>query len=217
MKIIALSDIHGELKALPPLAPDLAAADLVLLAGDLGRFGRLASAQQIVQTILDLNPHLLAVAGNCDTPDLTDWLAEKGIGADGTCRTVGSIAVAGLSRSLPCPGATPNEAADDELRVTLDAARQQLPPGLPHLLLAHQPPRDTKADVAWAGRHVGSAAVRRYVETTQPIICVCGHIHEGRSVDRLGPTLIVNPGAFKDGHYAIIDFDPAGHAAAELF
>jgi len=217
MKIIALSDIHGELKALPRLAPDLAAADLVLLAGDLGRFGRLASAQQIVQAILACNPHTLAVAGNCDAPDLTDWLADRGIGVDGTCRTVGGLAVAGLSRSLPCPGATPNECDDDELATGLDAARQQLPPGVPHVLLAHQPPRDTKADVAHAGEHVGSAAVRRYVDTTKPIVCVCGHIHEGRSVDRLGPTLIVNPGAFADGHYAVITLDPAGHAVAELF
>ena len=39
MKIIALTDIHGHLGYLPQIAPQLAGADLVLIAGDLTTFG----------------------------------------------------------------------------------------------------------------------------------------------------------------------------------
>ncbi|MEM2074066.1 MAG: metallophosphoesterase [Nitrososphaeria archaeon] len=43
--------------------------------------------------------------------------------------------------------------------------------------------------------HVGSVSVRRAIEKFQPKISFHGHIHESRGVDRIGSTLIFNPGS----------------------
>ena len=54
-----------------------------------------------------------------------------------------------------------------------------------------------------AGTHVGSRAVRRVIETHQPVISLHGHIHEsvlvtGKHSSTLGRTRSFNPGHFYD-------------------
>jgi Icc-related predicted phosphoesterase len=54
------------------------------------------------------------------------------------------------------------------------------------------------------GRSVGSKAVRQFIEKYQPDVCVTGHIHESKAVDRIGKTQIINPGLFGSGGYVMI-------------
>ena len=42
---------------------------------------------------------------------------------------------------------------------------------------------------------VGSRAVRNFIEETQPLLAICGHVHEGRGSTKLGATVCVNPGS----------------------
>jgi hypothetical protein len=42
---------------------------------------------------------------------------------------------------------------------------------------------------------VGSTAVRKAIEHTQPLLGLHGHIHEGRGTSRIGKTLCINPGS----------------------
>jgi Icc-related predicted phosphoesterase len=65
--------------------------------------------------------------------------------------------------------------------------------------VCHTPPRDTALDVMHGGAHIGSRALRTFIEAHRPPLTLHGHVHEsprltGRIVDRLGPTLCVNPG-----------------------
>jgi Icc-related predicted phosphoesterase len=47
---------------------------------------------------------------------------------------------------------------------------------------------------------VGSRAVRDLIEKHQPLLALCGHIHEARGSVRLGRTLCINPGsAYEQG------------------
>jgi Icc-related predicted phosphoesterase len=60
---------------------------------------------------------------------------------------------------------------------------------------------------------VGSKAVRRAIETYQPILSLHGHIHESRGVATIGRTVCINPGSeYPDGvlRGAIVDFDRDG-------
>ena len=41
----------------------------------------------------------------------------------------------------------------------------------------------------------GSIAIRREVEKHQPLVDLCGHIHESRGTTRIGKTLVINPGS----------------------
>jgi len=100
------------------------------------------------------------------------------------------------------------------------------------VLLFHTPPHDTALDrVATDGKmidhvpldlHVGSIAVRRLIETRQPLVTLHGHIHEstrltGKWRDRIGRTHMFN--AAHDGpELALVRFDleKAGDARREL-
>ena len=42
---------------------------------------------------------------------------------------------------------------------------------------------------------VGSHAIREAIENAQPVVALCGHIHESRATSKLGRTLVVNPGS----------------------
>jgi Icc-related predicted phosphoesterase len=57
------------------------------------------------------------------------------------------------------------------------------------------------------GRPVGSPAVRAFIEARRPQLAVVGHIHEGRGVDRVGETTVLNPGAARDGGYVVVEDD----------
>jgi Icc-related predicted phosphoesterase len=41
----------------------------------------------------------------------------------------------------------------------------------------------------------GSTSVRRAIEKYQPLVDLCGHIHESRGTTRIGRTLVLNPGS----------------------
>jgi Icc-related predicted phosphoesterase len=65
--------------------------------------------------------------------------------------------------------------------------------------VVHSPPFDTRCDLLFDGRHVGSKAVRRWIEREQPLLTLHGHIHEspqlsGAFVDRIGKSVVINPG-----------------------
>ena len=73
------------------------------------------------------------------------------------------------------------------------------------VMVSHQPPADTVVDRVPNGSHVGSPAVRAFIEERQPLVCLSGHIHEGDGLDRIGNTQLVNPGPFMLGHYVVIE------------
>ena len=57
-------------------------------------------------------------------------------------------------------------------------------------------------------------ALRALIDREQPDLVLCGHIHESRAIDELGPTTVVNPGPVASGHYALVRVD--GDVAVEL-
>jgi len=83
------------------------------------------------------------------------------------------------------------------------------------VFVLHSPPRDTRCDMIGARAHVGSRAIRRFVESHQPPLVLSGHIHESPRVsasyrDRIGASTIVNPGQFGTPRLCGVWFDPRG-------
>jgi Icc-related predicted phosphoesterase len=70
-------------------------------------------------------------------------------------------------------------------------------------MVSHTPPVNTELDNA-GGRHVGSEKVREFIERCEPDLMLCGHVHEAKGQERIGKTVIVNPGMLRNGH-ALID------------
>src|SRR6056297_101219 len=62
------------------------------------------------------------------------------------------------------------------------------------ILITHSPPKGV-ADVTSQGISVGSTAIRAAIETLQPHLALCGHIHDSwGQTGRIGETRVVNLG-----------------------
>lgn len=203
MIIITLTDIHAHTGAISALAKQLRSADLVLLSGDITNFGHKKEMAGIIGLIRAFNPSVFAVTGNCDYPDAEEFLTEEKICLNGLTKEFQGYAFYGTGGSLPCPGKTPNEYSEEEFEIFLRDLR--FPSGLPQIMVSHQPPFDTINDQVSPGVHVGSKAIRAFIEERQPLICFTGHIHEGTGIDHIGNTAIVNPGPAGSGSYALAE------------
>jgi len=67
--------------------------------------------------------------------------------------------------------------------------------------------------------HVGSIAIRRFIEARQPMLTLHGHIHEaaritGTWMERIGETVCIG-GAHDGGELAVVSFTLSDPAAAE--
>lgn len=81
------------------------------------------------------------------------------------------------------------------------------------VMVLHSPPRDTCCDMTASRMHVGSRAIRDFVERHQPPLVVSGHIHESPRVtsayrDTIGRSVVVNPGQFGTSRLCGVWFDP---------
>ena len=62
------------------------------------------------------------------------------------------------------------------------------------MLAVHSPPHG-HVDVSSTGKHLGSEAVLRAIESRRPRLALCGHIHESWGEEsRIGPTRVINLG-----------------------
>jgi len=83
------------------------------------------------------------------------------------------------------------------------------------LLSIHMPPYRTNLDrLGVDGRHTGSQAVRALLEEQRFGIGLFGHVHEsylvsGSRHDRVGGTLVINPGGYHDSACCAVVFDSA--------
>jgi len=212
--ILGLADIHGSLAAIERLGPRLAESDLVLLAGDLTDFGHERDAAAVVAAVERHQRNVLAVPGNCDPAEVWRYLADSGIGLDGCAVVRDGIGFVGVGGSIPFLGHTPSEMSESAFEERLLAAAAEVPAGVPMVLVSHQPPHGTVVDRVGWGRHAGSRRLRAFLEARRPLLCLCGHIHEGVGVEEIAGCQVVNPGPAAHGRYArvVIERGPLGMA-----
>ncbi|MBN1186754.1 MAG: metallophosphoesterase [Bacteroidales bacterium] len=204
MKILHLTDIHGSLKHLDKIGKEKP-FDLILLSGDNTHFGRFEETKTVIEALETLQPKIFAVSGNCDYPESIEFLREKGILIENEITLVNNIQIIGLGGSLPCPGSTPNEYSEDFYQYQLDTLIKNIDKQKPIILVSHQPPYKTKNDKILPGLHAGSKSIRKFIEKIQPVACLTGHIHEGKGIDFIGECPVINPGPFRNGHFALIN------------
>ena len=88
----------------------------------------------------------------------------------------------------------------------------------PAMWVMHTPPYGTLDTVA-SGAHVGSRALASAIQRHQPRLLLSGHIHEayqqeGRWAQRVGRTLVVNPGRGRRLHAVVVDLGPNGEVVS---
>ncbi len=207
MKIYGLTDIHGEKEALRHMADAVEDADVILLVGDITNFGRQAEIETILSEFNRVAGNVLAVSGNCDFKEVDACLTDLNINLHGTAVVVDGMAFLGVGGSLITPFGTPNEMSEDEIAAALYRGYDCLEKNASFILVSHQPPYHTRCDRLSSGIHVGSHAVRKFIETRRPLACFTGHIHESVGIDKIEDTPIINPGPLGKGFYAYGEVD----------
>jgi hypothetical protein len=148
---------------------------------------------------------MFAVSGNMDSADIDDAITRLGcsVNARGIC--IGDVGFFGVSAAPRSPLHTPYEISEDEILRRAEAGWKSVSHARWNVFVPHAPPHKTKLDRIVLGTHVGSTAVRAFIERYQPHVVVCGHIHESRGMDILGASRMVNCGTAAKGQYAIIE------------
>jgi len=213
VRLVCFGDIHMAFQAIERLGPILREVDYAILTGDLTHFGDPPDAFRVVEAVRQFCPSVLAVTGNLDMPWVIDAFQAEGISLHGAGRRLGDVGVFGCGGSNVTPMDTPTELEEEEIRKVLERAHDAVADAPRRLMVCHTPPYATRLDRLMDGRPVGSPAVRAFIEEQRPDVAVVGHIHEGRGVDRVGETIVLNAGALRDGGYVVVDDMPAGLVA----
>lgn len=62
------------------------------------------------------------------------------------------------------------------------------------IMITHAPPYGTTVDKS-GDNHRGNKSYRRFIDIAKPELVICGHFHEhARKQDKIGKTIVVNPG-----------------------
>ena len=191
MNLFLISDIHGN-DNFDSIKDKAAEADLVLCAGDFTMFLPTEEGLRVAEKLASLNPATYMVCGNCDTPDLDNMLTEKGLSIQSHIvefyKGSERYTLAGIGGSLHTPRPTPNTWSENDLVNVLHSFKE-----IPDIIISHQPPYGA-GDTVMKTLHVGSKKLTEYLS---------GHIHEAAGIFTIGQTTVVNPGSFREGHYAV--------------
>ncbi len=181
---------------------DLAAARSLLEARDGVDF------QLLHQRVVEIADDLLAVGYMIVNP--TPFAIKDGEKAD--CRDDDGLSRPGVETSgyVTCSGKllphslTPLQGTiEDDLDALSTLLTSSAMHGASFIFVSHAPPRDTALDLAATGLHVGSLAVRRFIERWSPtgrlVASLHGHIHEApllsnRLWERVGEVPAFNVG-----------------------
>lgn len=205
MRILALSDIHGAYAKVKEILSREIMYDLVLISGDVTTHGTPTEATAALKQFQVHGKPVFSIAGNMDSIEIDDALSAMGCSLNGKGILIGDIGFFGVSAAPLSPIHTPYEISENEISQRAMAGWESVKNARWKVFVPHAPPYETKLDRMFLGKHVGSTAVRTFIEKNKPDVVVCGHIHEARGTDILGSTLMINCGSAAQGNYAMID------------
>jgi putative phosphoesterase len=207
MRILAFTDIHGSYDRVVGILSKETDFDAVILGGDLTTHGTVSEATNALRRFQEFGKPLFVVSGNMDLPAFDALYNSLGANINAKGAVLGEAGFFGVAGSPFTPMHTPYEISEEEIGRRADAGWNDIQAMRWKVFVPHAPPHNTKLDKILLGKHVGSSAVRSFVDEKQPDVLVCGHIHESRGLDTLGKTQMVNCGAAGRGSYASIELD----------
>lgn len=211
-KILAISDVHGEENENLYTYLNNDDIDLVLVLGDITDFGPLDFVGPFLEKIADCGVDVIAIPGNCDPKGICNAINEVSFCLHNNIIAYGDAILFGYGGSNETPFNTPGEIQDNkiygdvfELLANYDYVYNDKVPKV-KILVTHAPPYNTEADKIESGDHVGSQGILKSIHEFEPQINVCGHIHEAKSLSKIGITTdVANPGMLKDNGAVLID------------
>ena len=205
MRIAYVVDVHNDFAAVTRTVGRIGIVDVLIVGGDITTKGSPDDVERAVKDWRPLTARLLAVAGNMDSAAIDARLANLGVSLDACGVVIRDVGFFGVSAGPKSPLCTPYEITEEQIADRIEPGFAAVKGCRVKIFCPHSPPANTACDRIHIGLHVGSTAVRTFIERSQPDLVLCGHIHESRGEDRIGHSRIVNPGPITQGHYAIVE------------
>lgn len=213
MKFLVLSDLHANNSVLDKMDSLFSEADGVIFAGDFAECFKPETGKAALEALCTKHDSIFAVLGNCDEPEFIEELEEQDICVERSLVFHEGLAFAGSGGGTYFTGKTANERQENEIlsdfniveNSVKDTGDASLWKSL--ILVSHNPPKDTKCDAVNAELHAGSQLFTDFIRENQPLAVICGHIHEGKAIDKIGETIVINPGPLQEGNYAWLELE----------
>ena len=190
MKILALSDVHGDRSFIKRMAEKGAKekVDLVILAGDL--VDHEGSPEGLVGPFKEKGLEVAVMPGN------HEGLAEIGFMVDtyGVKNLHGYVWKKGDVGIFGCGYGDIgiHQLTEKEFFSTLNQAHESVKNMKKKIMVTHVQPSDS---VLGLGVFPGSTGVRKAIDEFQPDVHICGHVHETHGVEEIiGKTRVINVG-----------------------
>ena len=192
LKILAVSDIHGDTKLVKRLAERAKKenVDLVILGGDI-TFAEM-STEGLVGPFVKAGKKVLLLPGNHESIATTSFLAELyGVHhLHGYSIKVKDVGIFG------CGGANigPFEISEKDISYLLKKGYENIKGTRKTIMVTHVHPSGSKMENIT--KFVpGSNAVKNAIEKFKPDFALCGHVHEAEGLEEvLGKTRLINVG-----------------------
>lgn len=183
MHLLVFCDIHQDWEALRKIVAKK--AEIYICLGDLSNVG--AGLEEAGKIMAPLKDKLWLLPGNNETPEQIGALCDKHGFLDFHQKVIEKegFNLAGFGLVTPTPFNTPGETKEEEFQKALKKLE-----GYQNLcLFLHNPPKDTELDVLQNGVHVGSQAIRDFINQNSPLYSFSAHIHEHEGkIQRIGET-----------------------------
>lgn len=179
------------------------------MLGDFTEGGPESQVDEILPRVERVGIRTLAIPGNCDQKRTPKILERHGINLHSKRTEIDGVTFVGLGGSNLTPFNTPFEITEGEIKEELSALTSNIDRNW--VLATHAPPYGTNTDLTSSDIHVGSKSIREIIERKQPLVALCGHVYEARGTDKLGRTVVVNPGPICRGYAAEVILDDGVH------
>ncbi|MFC1754113.1 metallophosphoesterase [Thermoproteota archaeon] len=190
LKILAVSDLHGDQRTVKRLAEkaEKENVDLVFICGDF--IAHDDEFTNMVGPFLKKNKKVFLLAGNHETPEEVQFIADvydvKTLhGYSAVYKNVGIFGSGGVDIGMK---GIPDKEIFSNLKKSF-AKVKELPK---KVMVTHVHPSGTKMQ-HMTQFFAPSPAVRKAVDEFQPDILICGHVHEAAGLEeQIGKTKVIN-------------------------
>lgn len=191
MDLLVFVDLHGSKEALKVVLEKAKDVDLVVCAGDLSEWGQGTDA--IIYKFEKEKIPMLVIPGNHEFDEELMEICRK-------CKYVVDIHRAHYEvgeyfffgyggGGFALESKEFERLSEAFIKQTKDRKDKKV------ILVTHGPPYGTKVDFIPGLGHRGCKSIRNFIEKHQPLLNICGHLHETvNAKDRIGKTIIINPG-----------------------
>lgn len=212
MRLLAISDLHGELAA-AWRAVEVAEPDVLLCCGDWGDPEEISLSA--LEPFTERLPVYTVFGNHDDLAVIQAWENRDGspvLLPDGEVVQVGGLTLAGISGIWAKSNRKPFYITDEQ---AAEAAQQVARQGPVDVLLTHGCPSGV-ADRTWQNRHGGQVCFLKAFDTIRPRLYLTGHLHRAQEYRTKDGRVVRNVGQTPRGDATLIEWSPTALHVTEL-